>query len=168
MGKEKIFNPEDFDKDPATPEKKYTGKIVGATVVVLLIVGIIVFFGLKGCGADNVNPSKELSKSGEESILLDSSSEVRSEAEIEESQISDVAINNDEAKVVPNSEGERTEESPTVPPSPSPAVSSDIEQEAMKVIRGDYGVGQERKDKLGNQYGPIQNRVNQLKREGAF
>ena len=47
-------------------------------------------------------------------------------------------------------------------------ISNDVEAEAMKVIRGDYGVGQERKDKLGNQYQPIQNRVNQLKREGAF
>lgn len=47
-------------------------------------------------------------------------------------------------------------------------VSSDTETEAMKVIRGDYGVGQERKDKLGTQYQTIQNRVNQLKREGAF
>ena len=47
-------------------------------------------------------------------------------------------------------------------------VSNDVEAEAMKVIRGDYGVGQERKDKLGNQYHPIQNRVNQLKREGVF
>lgn len=47
-------------------------------------------------------------------------------------------------------------------------VSNDVEAEAMKVIRGDYGVGQERKDKLGPQYRPIQNRVNQLKKEGAF
>ena len=33
---------------------------------------------------------------------------------------------------------------------------------AMKVIRGDYGVGQERKDRLGAKYQPIQNRVNDL------
>ena len=47
-------------------------------------------------------------------------------------------------------------------------VSDDIETEALKVIRGDYGVGQERKDKLGEKYQPIQNRVNELKREGLF
>ena len=47
-------------------------------------------------------------------------------------------------------------------------VSNDVEAEAMKVIRGDYGVGQERKDKLGNQYEAIQRRVNELKQEGAF
>ncbi len=49
-----------------------------------------------------------------------------------------------------------------------PNVSDDVEAEAMKVIRGDYGVGQERKDRLGAKYQTIQNRVNELKREGVF
>ena len=39
-------------------------------------------------------------------------------------------------------------------------VSNDVEAEAMKVIRGDYGIGQERKNKLGDKYQTIQNRVN--------
>lgn len=47
-------------------------------------------------------------------------------------------------------------------------VSNDVEAEAMKVIRGDYGIGQERKDKLGSKYQTIQSRVNELKREGIF
>ena len=47
-------------------------------------------------------------------------------------------------------------------------VSDDVEAEAMKVIRGDYGIGQEIKDKLGNKYQTIQNRVNELKKEGVF
>ncbi len=49
-----------------------------------------------------------------------------------------------------------------------PNVSNDVEAEAMKVIRGDYGIGQERKDKLGSKYQTIQSRVNELKREGIF
>ncbi len=47
-------------------------------------------------------------------------------------------------------------------------ISNDVEVEAMKVIRGDYGIGQERKDRLGAKYQTIQNRVNELKREGVF
>ena len=47
-------------------------------------------------------------------------------------------------------------------------ISNDIEAEAIKVIRGDYGLGQERKDKLGAKYQIIQSRVNELKREGIF
>mgnify|MGYP002617750730 CR=1 FL=1 len=50
----------------------------------------------------------------------------------------------------------------------SASVSNDVEAEAMKVIRGEYGIGQERKDKLGAKYQPIQNRVNELKRKGVF
>lgn len=44
----------------------------------------------------------------------------------------------------------------------------DLEQEALKVIRGEYGSGQVRKEKLGSNYQAIQNRVNELKREGVF
>lgn len=47
-------------------------------------------------------------------------------------------------------------------------VSNNVEAEAMKVIRGDYGDGQERKDKLGANYQTIQSRVNELKRKGIF
>ena len=54
------------------------------------------------------------------------------------------------------------------PTSGTSIISNDIEAEAMKVIRGEYGVGQERKNRLGNQYEVIQNRVNELKREGVF
>ena len=50
----------------------------------------------------------------------------------------------------------------------SSVVSNNVEAEALKVIRGEYGIGQERKNKLGNQYESIQRRVNELKREGAF
>lgn len=58
-------------------------------------------------------------------------------------------------------------------PAASPAasastVSDNVEAEALKVIRGDYGIGQERKQKLGAQYRAIQERVNQMKREGLF
>lgn len=50
----------------------------------------------------------------------------------------------------------------------SAVVSGDVEEEALKVIRGVYGDGQERKNRLGAKYQEIQNRVNQLKRQGAF
>lgn len=53
-------------------------------------------------------------------------------------------------------------------PSVTDNVSGDIEAEALKVIRGEYGDGQVRKDKLGNRYEAIQSRVNELKREGVF
>lgn len=54
------------------------------------------------------------------------------------------------------------------PPAPPSSVSDDIEQEAMNVIRGNYGVGRERKNRLGSKYQTIQDRVNELKRQGVF
>ncbi|MBD5239140.1 MAG: hypothetical protein HDS64_05125 [Bacteroidales bacterium] len=47
-------------------------------------------------------------------------------------------------------------------------VSNDIEVEALNVIKGTYGDGNERKSRLGVRYAEIQNRVNELKRAGKF
>lgn len=83
--------------------------------------------------------------------------------------------NNEEAST-PSVSGANTPEATPAPqdtdnnvttPAPS-AVSNDIEAEALRVIRGEYGIGQDRKNKLGSQYQDIQRRVNELKREGAF
>lgn len=87
----------------------------------------------------------------------------------------------DEAVMVADNQGIKEDRAPTTTvetPAPSTTstststsdanVSDNVEAEAMKVIRGDYGVGQERKDKLGTKYQTIQSRVNELKREGIF
>lgn len=41
-----------------------------------------------------------------------------------------------------------------------------IEEMAIQVIRGDYGNGEERKNKLGSEYKVIQKRVNEMYRDG--
>ena len=50
--------------------------------------------------------------------------------------------------------------------STSVPVSGDVEENARRVIRGDFGNGQERKDKLGSSYSEIQNKVNEIYRQG--
>jgi cytoskeletal protein RodZ len=45
---------------------------------------------------------------------------------------------------------------------PSVQVGGDIEDLALKVIRGDYGNGITRKEQLGNKYAEVQRRVNQI------
>lgn len=45
-------------------------------------------------------------------------------------------------------------------------VSGDVEENARRVIRGDFGNGQERKDKLGASYSEIQGKVNEMYRHG--
>ena len=72
----------------------------------------------------------------------------------------------------PNAQPAPTEPSAVSTPSTStqpmsaPSVRSDVEAEALKVIRGDYGVGKERKDKLGAKYAEIQGKVNEMYRQG--
>lgn len=48
----------------------------------------------------------------------------------------------------------------------SATVSGDVEENARRVIRGDFGNGQTRKDKLGASYSEIQGRVNEMYRQG--
>ena len=48
----------------------------------------------------------------------------------------------------------------------SASVSCDVEENARRVIRGDFGNGQERKDKLGSSYSEIQGKVNEMYRQG--
>lgn len=45
-------------------------------------------------------------------------------------------------------------------------VNGSLEQKAIAVIRGTYGNGLERKQKLGDEYTVIQNKVNEMYREG--
>ena len=56
---------------------------------------------------------------------------------------------------------------PTRPSSATSApVSGDVEENARRVIRGDFGNGQERRDKLGSSYYEIQGKVNEMYRQG--
>ena len=50
-------------------------------------------------------------------------------------------------------------------PAATAAPSGDIEAEAMKVIRGDYGNNPGRREALGSRYSEVQKRVNQLMRK---
>jgi len=48
----------------------------------------------------------------------------------------------------------------------SAPLGDDIVENAKRVIRGDFGNGQERKDKLGSAYAEIQSKVNEMYRQG--
>lgn len=52
------------------------------------------------------------------------------------------------------------------PPTNIQMVHSELEQEALSVIRGNYGNNPVRRRKLGDRYQEIQDRVNQMYREG--
>lgn len=113
-------------------------------------------------------------------------SEVATETPVEEVVATETEVTTEESPAVEtpaettvaeSAEAPTASEEPALAPASTPAVetpasnapvSGNIEAEALKVIRGEYGVGKERMSKLGAQYSAIQARVNQLKREGAF
>ncbi len=166
MAKEKLFTPEDFDKEPKTPKKGYIKWIIIAVIGILAILAII--FGLKGCNSDNQSQNIEIS-SPSVSEMQDSVVAI----EVVE-DIDSIADGTHQAK---ESFDEQTTDKSTIsiespekiaePVSNTDGVSN-VETEALKVIRGDYGNNPERRRNLGSNYQSIQNRVNELKRQGAF
>lgn len=137
----------------------------------------------KAKGPDEVVEETTVDKTDDNGTDVDSTSDTGTDTEDRESDVADESVES----VIPAEglESDITAEEPVVStetPRPGlPAqrsepgnttadyqISSDIETEALKVIRGEYGIGQERRNKLGDKYHVIQNRVNELKREGFF
>lgn len=166
-----VIQPEEVNTPHAEePEVKKSSKswiwwIIAILAVICVIVGVFV------SKSDKSEPSPEVEEVVTEEVVA-----VPEDSIADEDVSANEAASADETPAGPASEepGPVTpaESQPTAkestPSATSVNVSNDVEAEAMKVIRGDYGIGQERKDKLGNQYQTIQNRVNELKREGIF
>lgn len=168
--------------------------IIGA----ILVVAIIAWLCVRGCSSSNDNGATaeptveavEATGSSEEEAVVE---EPTTGSEAEQPASSDVETESPTAEEAASASTATTSETPASTPASTPAtvtsetasrpasnavsavasvpaveVSSDIEAEAMKVIRGEYGTGLERKLKLGSKYREIQTRVNELKRLGAF
>lgn len=171
MAKEKLFTPEDFDKPKAKSFwQKYKGWIIGIVVLLITVALCYIFCGKK---------EKPTEQSQSEQIIQVEDTYATSEIEAVESSVAQ--------EVNESAETETLETEPTSTPtvetpdqkveqeivkSPNTAqptnISDNIEQEAWNVIRGDYGNVPERREMLGFKYQEIQDRVNQLKKEGVF
>lgn len=168
MAKEKLFTPEDFDKEPKAPKNNYKKWVVAAIIVIVVIVAMVL--GLKGCESDNQSQDAESQQpavatgfdSNADSVVVIESDTADINASQEFETSSDEVEVNDENQLS-KTESERMQDSID-----NKNVSFDIEAEALKVIRGDYGNNPQRKSHLGNKYQSIQNRVNELKHQGVF
>lgn len=168
MVKEKIFSSEDFDKDPKVPKNNKIKWVIAVIVIVVAIVAVVL--GLRGCDSDNQSQNSENPQTGvvtdsnmivDSVINIESDSVASNDSKIEESTYNEVEVSNE-------NQSSKTESEDPEKISNTRDVPSDIEAEALKVIRGDYGNNPQRKSNLGNQYQPIQDRVNELKRQGVF
>lgn len=169
MAKEKLFTPEDFDKpkDKSFWQKYKTWILGGATLIMAAVVLCCIFYGKdeqKGGKAIEQEHTAQITEKTEAQVV-DAESEGVETLTTEEPQ----KVENEESETIPASVAEIPKSEVKQEVAAQPAnVSNNVEQEAMNVIRGDYGNVPERREKLGNKYQEIQNRVNQLKKEGVF
>ena len=161
MAKDKLFTPEDFDKESKKNYRNIIQWIVSGIAILLIVLAIIL--GIKRCTSDNdiQSQAQPASSSVVEEVSMDS---------IKEDGLEKTQLGNDESLKEEKNEAVSVEEDShlSIIENSSIQISSDVEKEAIKVIRGDYGNNPARKNVLGDGYQNIQNRVNELKRQGAF
>ena len=191
--KKKLFTSTDFDKESedtitvkhpqnrknvATEVSEENGKSNSKNwiwiipgIVAICVIGYFIF---SKSGDSTITESEQETEIVEETIVTTDSAANQEATEkvlsTDENEVSNIYNDQEEKeKEAPIITTKNSNIATTTTSSVSNAnVSNDVEAEAMKVIRGDYGVGQERKEKLGPHYQPIQSRVNELKREGIF
>lgn len=143
--------------------------------IALCVICVIGYFIFSRSGDTSATESEQETVLVEETILPADSvgNQEESAEEVLPTHENEVSKNADDKNTKVNEAPASTDKSSNIATATTSVVSSanvsnDVETEAMKVIRGDYGVGQERKDILGTKYQTIQSRVNELKREGIF
>lgn len=151
-------------------EKKASGGnkilyyIIGLAIVLLLI-----WWWMKSSKTEPVEA--EASQTEQTAEPAEEATEESAEEPVADESVAEEPVSLEPVAEAPAHEVETS--APTTEPAqtvstPVAASSGDIEAEAMKVIRGEYGTGTERKQRLGDKYAAVQQRVNELKRQGAF
>lgn len=154
------------------PEKRINiGKVgVGIVVVAAIITGLF-FFANKENKKSIDNTAIEIAIQNTEN--KDNSNDITTaESTNEEANPNGetVSANSPELSVPANTDTNTNKESATSPSANQSSivpvnVNGTIEEKAKQVIRGDFGNGQERKDKLGASYSEIQSKVNEMYRQ---
>lgn len=180
---------------PESKQKSKTGKIVGGIAAVAVLLGGIYFFGIRNNSSEaNSETTEQVAQVGKtaksdtlaetnangESAAVNAETAKPSEAENTPTATdggkgsAPAKVDEDKADRLPANETPAAQ--PTKPSlskqataSPQGAtatINGDVEENARRVIRGEFGNGQTRKDKLGTSYSEIQGRVNEMYRQG--
>ena len=142
-------------------------------VIAIIVVALLAFFLLRGCGKGDEATEQPAAPQPAESVQAQPSPEPAAPepADAVQEQQPDAAPA--QPDVAPAAEPEAPAE-PAKPAQPAPAAQpsasarssvDDIEAMALRVIRGDFGNNPDRRQKLGDDYQVIQNRVNELMRQ---
>lgn len=176
MGKYK-FTPEDFEKPEVHISTGKKGRWWKKPLSIAAAFAILCGVGYGGYLLLNNDPEEPVknglisqeSKKPEEASMVEDVSEERDTNEIMQVQTTENTENDpdDNATVIVQQAGSTTaEDNPSGEDLHTLVLNGSLEQKAKHVIRGDFGNGQERKDKLGSEYETIQSKVNELYRKG--
>ncbi len=177
MAKKVLFQPEDFDK----PQKKNNKKKLAWAVGICAVLALVGIGGYALLAPKTLDSAAEID-SATPAVVAAPDRELVENKESSSAEISDDGNTSISEVDATEQKSEKSIPETTKDQSPAPVAEPNstvnqgatqiegesLEQEAMKVIRGDYGDGKVRRSQLGNRYQAVQNRVNQLKREGAF
>lgn len=195
-GQEPLIKPETDTSPSQQKQEKIsnTGKIISGIIAAAAIIAGAYFFGIRdnnNSGDDKTVASAEVvaqddgntvkettanSAAGEEGLTENSSEATTpandSETSAEKAKVAPTA--NESTSPSVQTDDKKTEEKSAATPSVSSVpltvssapVSEDVEENARRVIRGEFGNGQVRKDKLGAAYSEIQGKVNEMYRQG--
>ena len=173
---------------PTPPTLPESGSKSWMWIVALIVVAVIAFFGYKNCSGSET----EASGSDKDTTSLVSDSTQTEKSDTTGAEKPETTEGTDEKpqdnagetdapatdNVTPKANNGGTEAgkpeqklAPTPkivdePVAPAAPVSGSVEENARRVIRGDFGNGKVRKDKLGASYSEIQSRVNEMYRQG--
>lgn len=165
--KEQILNPENQQETNSVQTQSIVKekdnrsfKIIGILACLLCFFGLIYFF------SDRENPSQEvaIAETVQAPTIADNSTTIESPKKedivAEDSQnIGNKSEQTKVSSVVNNNDIEKITEKPEKNLTP-------IEQTANRVLLGEFGNGKVRKRKLGKSYREVQNKVNEMYRNG--
>lgn len=141
-------------QEPVVELEKRKGLRWVKIVLAIVLLALVVWFLTRSCSNESTEITTETEQLVPSDVTKDS---VATDAPAQE------------VEPAPETVSDVVTETTTAPASKTAATpAEDVDAEAMKVIRGEYGAGAIRKNRLGERYVEIQRRVNQLKRQGVF
>ena len=148
-------------------------RTLGIIVGVIVVAGLIAFGAIRGCGGSSVTaPTTDSTVSNttyeptDTTHCADSTQQTNSmpDASSQEGTPSTNAPSAPQQSAQSSAENATSES--TQPTTAAANPTDNVDLEVQKVLKGVYGNGQERKDKLGASYAKIQRKVNELYRKG--
>lgn len=179
---------------PKKKKKNDSGKVIGGIAVLAVFIIVCFFFANKENGNSNNNTTTEVVAQNKEShenhgdgsaagtstkeananeVAKSAKTSERSAPANAESPTSEepvttpaTANDNDAAEAAKHARSKHTTGQSAKPSTVTTAsAKGNVEENARRVIRGEFGNGQERKDKLGSSYSEIQGKVNEMYRQ---